>query len=91
MNLSVTRAIIHALLDGDLARVPLRREPFFGLEVPTVCPEVDPNILDPRNTWADQAAYDDRAKQLAASFRENFRQFAAGLGDEVSAGGPPEE
>lgn len=90
MSISVTRAIIRALLDGDLARVALRKEPFFGLEVPTVCPEVDPTILDPRNTWSDPAAYDDRAKQLAASFRKNYEQFADGMDDSVRAGGPPE-
>jgi len=90
MSIAVTRSIIHALLDGDLNKVPLQREPFFGLQLPTVCPEVDPLILDPRNTWADKDAYDDRARQLAEAFRKNFAKFADSVDPEVAAGGPPE-
>lgn len=75
MDIALTRAIVRAALDGALATVPTRRDPVFHLEVPTSCPGVtDPRILDPRNTWADGAAFDERARRLAADFAAHYEK-----------------
>jgi phosphoenolpyruvate carboxykinase (ATP) len=81
--------MVHAAIRGDLDRAPTRREPIFGLDVPTACPEVPERLLDPRATWPDPKAYDERARSLAAQFRDNFTQFASQVSAEIAAGGPP--
>ncbi len=90
INIAHTRAIVHAALGGALKGVPVVTEPFFGLHVPTACPEVPTALLDPRQTWSDQAAYDHQARKLAAMFRENFRAFADSVSEAVLAAGPRE-
>jgi phosphoenolpyruvate carboxykinase (ATP) len=87
--LPFTRAMVHAAIRGDLDRSPMRREPIFGLDVPTACQGVPERLLDPRATWPDPKAYDERARALAAQFRDNFIQFAAQVSAEIAAGGPP--
>ncbi len=89
MSLEHTRAIIHAILDGALAAVPTQQEPFFGLHIPEQCPNVPAGILNPRYTWPDQDAYDEKASELAGSFRENFKQYEAEVPDAVLEAGPP--
>ncbi len=76
ISLSHTRAILRAALDGRLAGMPSVPDPIFGVQVPTRCPDVPAEILNPRNTWADKAAYDARARDLAAQFVKNFAQFS---------------
>jgi phosphoenolpyruvate carboxykinase (ATP) len=88
MRIAHTRAMVHAILDGSLHGVPFETEPNFGLAVPTACPNVPNEILDPRDTWADKEAYDAQARKLAAMFADNFRDFAAGAPPEVRAAGP---
>jgi phosphoenolpyruvate carboxykinase (ATP) len=66
---------LRAALAGRLDDVPARTDPFFGLQVPTACPDVPPLILDPRSTWPKADSYDAQAGQLAALFRKNFDQF----------------
>ena len=56
--------------------------------VPTSCPDVPAEILQPRNTWADKAGYDEKAKKVASLFRENFKKYEAQASAEVRAGGP---
>ena len=56
--------------------------------VPTSVPDVPNNLLNPRNTWADKAAYDAKAKSLALMFRENFTQFIDRANDDIITGGP---
>ena len=68
ISLPYTRAIIKAVLDGSLADVDCFIDPVFGLRVPKSCPGVPPEILDPRNTWEDKNAYDQKARELAAAF-----------------------
>ena len=63
-------------------------EPLFGLTVPTECPGVPAEILTPRNTWNDKAAYDAQAKKLAGMFAENFKTFADQVNSEVRQAGP---
>jgi phosphoenolpyruvate carboxykinase (ATP) len=82
MPIAQTRAMIAAALGGDLASEPMRTDPAFGFAVPTRCPDVPAEVLDPRNTWSDKAAYDAQAAKLAGMFAENFTVFA----DEVPAG-----
>ena len=88
MKIAYTRAMVNATLSGYLAAAPTKTDPFFGLRMPIRCPDVPNEILNPRNTWADKAAYDAQAKRLAAMFQENFRQFQDQVSDAVKAAGP---
>jgi phosphoenolpyruvate carboxykinase (ATP) len=83
MKIAYTRAMVNAALDGDLANVAYETDPIFGLEVPQTCPNVPDEVLNPKNTWADKAAYDAQAKKLAAMFNENFKQFEDQVSEEV--------
>ncbi len=88
MKIAHTRAMVSAVLDGNLHDVPIVPDPIFGLHVPVACPGVPVEVLQPRNTWADPADYDARARDMARRFNENFKQFAATVGPEVTAAGP---
>ncbi|MEM8964221.1 MAG: phosphoenolpyruvate carboxykinase (ATP), partial [Acidobacteriota bacterium] len=88
IRLRHTRAIIDAIHDGSLAQQPTVTDPVFGFEVPTSCPNVPDEILQPRNTWADQAAYDEQRKQLAQRFVENFTKFEAEASEDVRQASP---
>ncbi|MFV0432282.1 MAG: phosphoenolpyruvate carboxykinase (ATP) [Alphaproteobacteria bacterium] len=86
MKLKYTRALLEAALNGELNNVEYVKDEFFGLEVPTSCPGLeDQNILMPKNTWADKAAYDATAKKLAGMFEENFKKFEATVTPEILA------
>ena len=87
MKIAHTRAMLRAALDGRLAQVETKRDPFFGLHVPVSCPDVPSDVLDPRNTWADKSAYDSTARTLAGRFEENFKQFADAVTPEVREAG----
>ena len=63
-------------------------DPVFGMEVPTSVPGVPSEVLHPRDTWADGAAYDASTAKLAEMFKANFKQFADQVSDEVKAAGP---
>ncbi len=88
ISIKDTRAIIAAALSGALDAVPFRQCPLFGVAVPTECPGVPRSILWPRDTWADQAAYDRSLRHLAELFTGNFRQFAASAMPGTVAAGP---
>jgi phosphoenolpyruvate carboxykinase (ATP) len=75
IKLKYTRAIVHAALGGELDESDTRRDPIFGLAVPTEINRVPANVLNPRSTWSDPAAYDAQAKKLAGMFRENFEKI----------------
>jgi len=83
MAIQHTRALVRAALDGRLAEVPTENHPIFGLAMPTACPDVPAEVLNPRNTWADKDAYDQTARELSARFEANFKQFEAYVDDEV--------
>ncbi len=87
IKLCYTRAMIRTILEGGLDGVAYRTDPVFGLQMPDTCPGVPREILDPKNTWTDGAAYDVVAQQLAAAFHQNFKKFAAQASDEMRAGG----
>ena len=70
-----TRGIIDAILDGSIEKAPTKKIPYFDFEVPTALPGVDPNILDPRDTYADKSVWEEKAKDLSSRFIKNFEKF----------------
>ena len=88
MNIAHTRSIVRAALKGRLEGVAMRRDERFGFDVPTSCPDVPGEVLEPRGTWSDPAAYDAAADRLAVMFRDNFAAYADGVNEEVRAAGP---
>jgi len=88
MKLGHTRAMVQAVLRGDLHATPLNTDPIFGLHVPKHIAAVPDEVLNPRTTWNDAAAYDAQAKKLAAMFRENFAKFETHVPDAVTKSGP---
>lgn len=85
-KLAYTRAMVTAILNGSLAKAEFEADPVFGLAVPKAVPGVPAEVLNPRNTWKDPAAYDAQAKKLAALFRENDKKFD--MPEAVRAAGP---
>ena len=75
ISIKDTRGIIDAILDGSIAKADTKTIPFFNFEVPTELPGVDTNILDPRNTYADAAEWEVKAKDLAGRFVKNFAKY----------------
>jgi len=88
MKIKFTRAMLNAALDGDLDDVAYATDARFGFEVPTSCPNVPTEILQPRGTWDDSAAFDLTADKLASMFLDNFSRYAAGVSDDVNAAAP---
>ncbi len=88
MKLKFTRAMITAALRGELDKVEFKEHPVFGVSFPTTCPHVPAEILDPRNTWADKAAYDGTAEKLAKQFNDNFAKYKEGASAEILAAAP---
>ncbi len=85
MPIKATRALLTAALDGSLNAAKFRRDPNFGFEVPVTVAGVDPVLLDPRQTWADKAAYDAQAKKLVNMFADNFAQYVPFIDADVKA------
>ena len=88
MKLKYTRAMITAALRGQLNNVAYHKDRFFGLNIPVSCPDVPPEILDPRNTWADKDLYDAKAKELANQFNQNFAKYADQSAQEIRDAAP---
>jgi phosphoenolpyruvate carboxykinase (ATP) len=88
MKIAYTRAMIRAALAGELEGVPYETDPRFNLSVPTAVPGVPSDVLKPRSTWKDAAAYDEQARRLAGMFAENFKTFEADAAPDVRAAGP---
>jgi len=88
MSLKYTRALITEALNGDLENVAYETLPIFNFQIPTACPGVPSEILNPRNTWTDQAAYDTKATELAIKFNENFKKYASQASAEILAAAP---
>ncbi|MFM8178054.1 MAG: phosphoenolpyruvate carboxykinase (ATP), partial [Candidatus Kapaibacterium sp.] len=83
MKIAYTRALLRAALTGALSNATFVKDDFFNLNIPTACEGVPSEILNPRNTWADTAAYDEKAKHLVELFKNNFAQFADSVEDAV--------
>ena len=88
MKLGFTRAMITAALEGKLDSTAYEAHPVFGMMMPTTCPGVPAEILNPRNTWADKNAYDAQAKNLGGQFIKNFKKYASGANEEILAAAP---
>lgn len=88
MSLKYTRALISAALDGQLDHDDYENHDVFGVAMPRRCPGVPAEVLNPRNTWTDKAAYDQKALFLANAFLKNFEKFASFANEEILAGGP---
>ncbi|MCI6880939.1 MAG: phosphoenolpyruvate carboxykinase (ATP), partial [Clostridiaceae bacterium] len=88
ISIKDTRGIIDAILDGAILTAPTKKIPFFNFEVPTELPGVDPAILDPRDTYAEAAQWEEKAKDLAARFQKNFVKYESNADGKalVSAG-----
>lgn len=88
MKLSYTRAMVRAALSGALDGSTFNTDPVFGLHLPTWVPDVPAEVLDPRGTWADGAAYDAQARKLAGMFRENIKKFGEAVSPAILGAGP---
>jgi phosphoenolpyruvate carboxykinase (ATP) len=88
MKIAYTRAMVRAVLNGTLADADFEPDPVFGVLVPTQVPDVPPDVLRPRHTWADGTAYDAKAAELARRFTDNFQKFAPQVPEDVRAAGP---
>ncbi|MBE6255036.1 MAG: phosphoenolpyruvate carboxykinase (ATP) [Prevotella sp.] len=84
-----TRGIIDAILDGSILKAPTKKIPYFDFEVPTALPNVNPAILDPRDTYANASEWEEKAKDLAARFIKNFGKYTTNeAGKALVAAGP---
>eukprot|EP01111_Echinosteliopsis_oligospora_P003774 TRINITY_DN1592_c1_g1_i1.p1 TRINITY_DN1592_c1_g1~~TRINITY_DN1592_c1_g1_i1.p1 ORF type:complete len:600 (-),score=201.36 TRINITY_DN1592_c1_g1_i1:91-1890(-) len=87
-SLRYTRAMIDAIHSGELHKIPTAPMSVFGLQVPVSCPGVPDQLLMPRNTWKDTAAYDAQLSKVAKMFIENFKKYEDRTTDAVKAAGP---
>jgi phosphoenolpyruvate carboxykinase (ATP) len=88
MKIAYTRAMLNAAIEGLINKAETCEDPFFRLNIPTSCPGVPSEVLNPRNTWQDKEAYDKGAKKLARMFHENFEQFSNVVSNKVIQSGP---
>lgn len=88
MKLAHTRAMISAALNEELNETETVQDAVFGIAIPVKVPGVPEQLLQPRNTWADKAAYDEKARFLAGLFVENFKKYEAGVSKEILAAAP---
>ena len=89
ISIKDTRGIIDAVLNGSIDKAPTKHIPYFDFEVPTELPGVDTGILDPRDTYADKAEWENKAKDLAERFIKNFTKYESiEGGKEIEAAGP---
>lgn len=88
MKIQLTRSLLTAALNGTLEKANYTAHPVFQVLMPNEVPGVESNALNPRNTWDDKAAYDAKAKELAAMFTKNFAPFAEAAGKAVVDAGP---
>ncbi|MYM56715.1 phosphoenolpyruvate carboxykinase [Thalassovita mangrovi] len=85
MPIKATRALLTAALEGSLNEAEFRKDENFGFDVPVSVPGVDEKLLDPRQTWADAAAYDAQAAKLVQMFADNFEQYVPYIDEDVKA------
>jgi len=88
IKLGFTRAMVKAVLSGALHNAATQPHPIFGFSVPQSCPGVPDEIMNPRETWKDKAAYDRKARELAAMFEKNFSENASDAPEEIKKAGP---
>jgi phosphoenolpyruvate carboxykinase (ATP) len=88
IKLGFTRAMVKAVLSGALKDAPTKPDSVFGVAVPRSCPGVPDEMMNPRNTWKDKAAYDRKARELAVMFEKNFAENAPDASAEIREAGP---
>ncbi len=88
MSLKYTRAMITAAMTGQLDNVPFATQPIFELAIPTACEGVPTEILNPKDTWKDKAAFDETAMNLANQFVKNFEQYEAETSEAIMSAAP---
>jgi len=88
MEIAHTRAMIKAILEGQLEKVATFKDPVFGLQIPEKVEGVPSEVLNPRNTWKRPEDYDKKAKELANQFVENFKEYEKTVSKEVLAASP---
>jgi phosphoenolpyruvate carboxykinase (ATP) len=88
MEIAHTRAMIRAILEGQLNNVETWEDPVFGLHIPEKVEDVPSEILNPRNTWKNPEAYDEKSRELASQFVNNFKEYEASVSKEVLAASP---
>ena len=82
-HLARGKTLARAALDGTLASVASATDPHFGMQVPSACPDVPGDVLNPKNTWKDKKAYDSAARDVAQRFEANFQQFESHVDGKV--------
>jgi phosphoenolpyruvate carboxykinase (ATP) len=88
MKLSYTRAMVRAALAGALDSVKTVKDPVFALEIPVEIEGVPADVMTPRKTWSDAAAYDTQARKLAGMFAKNIEKFGDAVSEAVRRAGP---
>ena len=88
MSLKYTRAMITAAMNGELNNVEYQTQSIFELQIPKTCPNVPDEILNPKDTWADKAAFDETANSLASKFVKNFEQFEEQSNEAILSAAP---
>lgn len=88
MSIKYTRALLSAALKGELDNVEYVTDPVFGLSIPQACPGVPSEVLNPRLTWKDGAAYDAKALEVAKMFKDNFQKYAETVSEAIRQAGP---
>jgi phosphoenolpyruvate carboxykinase (ATP) len=88
ISIAYTRALLDAALTGRLDEIPTRTDPIFGFEVPKECPDVPSTFLEPSSSWADEATYMEKYRQLASRFIDNFKKFAPDCPEDIAQAGP---
>ncbi len=88
ISIKYTRAILSAVLGGKLTKVKYENDPIFGFKVPTTCPGVPEEVLNPSSSWSNKHEYDKKYRQLAARFIENFKKFEDSTPPAVLEAGP---
>ena len=88
IELSYTRAMIKAALNGNLDKVEYHKHPNFKIEIPKSCPDVPNAVLNPRDTWRNEEEYDEEAAKLVKLFHSNFDKYEKESGPEISNAGP---
>lgn len=88
ISIQATRNIINAIHDGSLAKAEYKTLPIFNLQYPSSLPGVDSKILNPRDSWSNQAEYDESLEKVASMFKDNFKKFDKDASEQVKSGGP---
>lgn len=88
MKLKYTRAMVTAALNGDIEKSEFKHDDVFNVDIPQSCPDVPNEVMNPRNTWEDKAAYDTMAKKLAGMFADNFAKNYPDVEEKIAKAGP---